>query len=125
MSEAAHARAHAGEIVRATTPRELIALGVSGGIAPCPSALVLLLTAISFHRIAFGLILVTVFSAGLALVVTAIGMAVIFLGDRLRARVSSGWFSRTIPAFSAVVIAVVGLALTVTGMGAVYDLWGS
>jgi ABC-type nickel/cobalt efflux system permease component RcnA len=66
-----------------------------------------------------------VFSAGLALVVTAIGMAVIFLGDRLRARVSSGWISRTIPAFSAVVIAVVGLALTVTGMGAVYGLWGS
>ena len=54
-------------------------LGISGGIAPCPSALVLLLTAISFHRIAFGLVLVAVFSVGLAMVVSAVGVAVVVL----------------------------------------------
>ena len=45
----AHAAAHAAEYVDARTPKDLIALGISGGIAPCPSAFVLLLTAISFH----------------------------------------------------------------------------
>src|SRR5207244_8596163 len=40
------------------TARSLLAGGVSGGLLPCPSALVVLLAAISLHRVAFGLLLV-------------------------------------------------------------------
>ena len=34
---------------------DLVAVGISGGLLPCPSALVVLLAAISLHRIALGL----------------------------------------------------------------------
>ena len=118
-SEAAHAAAHASEMAKVSTPRDLVSLGISGGIAPCPSALVLLLTAISFHRIAFGLVLVTVFSFGLALVVMAVGVAVIAVGDRVRNRVSGGFVTRTLPAFSALVVTALGIGLTAAGLNAV------
>ena len=36
----------------------LFALGVTGGIVPCPAALVVLLGALAFHRVAFGLFLI-------------------------------------------------------------------
>jgi nickel/cobalt exporter len=122
--EEAHAAAHAGQYAHAATPKDLIALGISGGIAPCPSALVLLLTAISFHRILFGLVLVTVFSAGLALVVSAVGIVVIRLGDTLRSRVDGHFVSRVLPAFSAVVIAIVGAGITAKGVGSVLSMIG-
>src|SRR4029078_2269193 len=41
--------------------RSLVAVGVSGGLLPCPSALVVLLAAISLHRIGFGLLLIVAF----------------------------------------------------------------
>ena len=47
--------------------RSLFAVGISGGLLPCPSALVVLLAAISLHRVAYGLVLILAFSAGLAL----------------------------------------------------------
>ena len=124
-SEAAHAAAHASEMAKVSTPRDLVSLGISGGIAPCPSALVLLLTAISFHRIAFGLVLVTVFSFGLALVVMAVGVAVIAVGDRVRSRVSGGFVTRTLPAFSALVVTALGIGLTAAGLNAVRVMMAS
>src|SRR3954454_19597904 len=54
--------------------RSLIAVGVSGGLLPCPSALVVLLAAISLHRVGFGLLLIVAFSLGLALTITGIGL---------------------------------------------------
>src|SRR5213078_4766498 len=54
--------------------RGLLALGVSGGLLPCPSALVVMLAAISLGRIGFGLVLIVAFSAGLAGVLGAIGL---------------------------------------------------
>ncbi|MGI8995859.1 MAG: nickel/cobalt transporter, partial [Pyrinomonadaceae bacterium] len=48
------------------TWRSLLALGVSGGLLPCPSALVVMLSAITLGRVGYGLILVVAFSVGLA-----------------------------------------------------------
>ena len=42
----------------------LTALGVSGGLVPCESALVLLLTAIALRRVGLGLVLLISFSLG-------------------------------------------------------------
>ena len=42
----------------------LLALGVSGGLVPCPSAMVLLLAAVALNKTAFGLALVVAFSTG-------------------------------------------------------------
>ena len=57
--------------------RSLFAVGVSGGLLPCPSALVVLLAAISLHRVAFGLLLIVAFSLGLALSITAVGLVAV------------------------------------------------
>jgi nickel/cobalt exporter len=62
------------------TWRSLLALGVSGGLLPCPSALVVLLSAIYLHRVGYGLLLIVAFSLGLASVLTGIGLAFVYAG---------------------------------------------
>ena len=62
-------------------------MGVSAGLIPCPSALVVLLSAIALHRVGFGLALIVAFSLGLALSITGIGLVAI-LAKRVFARVS-------------------------------------
>jgi ABC-type nickel/cobalt efflux system permease component RcnA len=93
--------------------RGLVAVGVSGGILPCPSALVVLLAAISLHRVAFGLVLIVAFSLGLALSITAIGMAAVLARRAFARRSFDGIVLRALPAVSAVVILVAGIAMTV------------
>lgn len=56
----------------------LLALGAGGGLSPCPSALVLMLSAISLGKAALGVVLLVSFSAGLAAVLIAIGAAVLY-----------------------------------------------
>ena len=85
---------------------------MAAGLLPCPSALVVLLSAIALHRIGFGLALIVAFSLGLAATITAIGLVAV-LARRLFSRVSlDGPVVRSLPAFSALVIVVVGLAIT-------------
>jgi nickel/cobalt transporter (NicO) family protein len=99
------------------TTRSMLALGVSGGILPCPSALVVMLGAIALHRTAFGLALVVAFSLGLALTLTSIGVLVVYAG-RLVQRLPSrgGSVVRWIPAFSAAVITMLGVGLTIRAL---------
>jgi ABC-type nickel/cobalt efflux system permease component RcnA len=92
----------------------LIALGASGGLVPCPSALVLLLTSVSLGRIAFGLTLLAAFSAGLAVVLTAVGLAVLYAKHWLPDSTALGR-SKTLqylPVASAAFIVCVGIAMT-------------
>jgi nickel/cobalt transporter (NicO) family protein len=92
--------------------RSLLAVGVSGGLLPCPSALVVLLAAISLHRIGFGLLLIVAFSAGLALTITGIGLvAVLARGAFRRLSFESGVVS-LLPTISALVIVAAGVAMT-------------
>jgi hypothetical protein len=56
------------------TRKALLGVGISGGLLPCPGALILLLTAISLGRVGFGLLLVTVFSLGLAGILITVGL---------------------------------------------------
>lgn len=100
------------------TLTSLIALGVSGGLVPCPSALVLLLSAIALGRTALGLILLVGFSAGLALVLMAIGGMVLYAKDLVPKRMSfTAPALRYVPVFSAVVVMVLGLLMTGASMG--------
>ena len=97
------------------TWRNLLALGISGGLLPCPSALVLMLSAIALHRVAFGLVLLVAFSLGLASVLTVIGLAFVYAGKMLKANVAeTGWLrslTRILPVLSAAVISVLGGAI--------------
>ena len=95
------------------TWRALLGLGISGGLLPCPAALILLLTAISLGRVGFGMVLVTVFSLGLAGVLITVGLLFI-KGGRLVARVPQvSGFSRWLPAASALVVFGIGVLITV------------
>ena len=97
--------------------RQLVTLGITGGIVPCPAALVVLLSAISLHRIAFGLYLIVAFSLGLAAVLISIGMVTVY-ARRLLARVPSDGplINRWLPTASAVVITCLGVGIAAQAM---------
>ncbi len=94
------------------TWRNLLALGISGGLLPCPSALVLMLAAINLNRIGYGIVLTMVFSLGLAATLTAVGLIFLY-GGRLfdSPTLSNNRIVKTIPIFSAFVIACVGAVI--------------
>jgi len=94
------------------SPRSIVAVGVSGGLLPCPSALVVLLAAISLHRVAFGMLLVVAFSIGLALTITGIGLAVVLARGAFRRFSFDGRAVSLLPTASALVIVAVGLVMT-------------
>ncbi len=96
--------------------RSVLALGVSGGVLPCPTALVVLLAAISFHNAALGMALVAAFSAGLATVLTGIGLLMVGGGralarSRAAATLGSWRLVRAVPVLSAVAVAVAGVVI--------------
>ena len=97
----------------------LIALGASGGLVPCPSALVLLLSSIALGRVALGLLLLIAFSSGLAIVLMGIGVLVLyakhFLPDTQRAAAHPAF--RIIPVVSAALIVCIGLLMTGVSLG--------
>jgi ABC-type nickel/cobalt efflux system permease component RcnA len=97
--------------------RQLVALGVTGGIVPCPAALVVLLSAISQHRVAFGLYLIVAFSLGLAAILISIGMVTVY-ARRLLARLPSEGplVNRWLPMASAGVITCLGVGLVIQGL---------
>lgn len=102
----------------------LMALGASGGLVPCESALVLLLTAVAMRRVGLGLILLVFFSLGLALVLMGIGVLVIYAKNLLPdgARERSGFF-RWMPVASAAVVLVLGVLMTSVSLGWIRTSW--
>jgi nickel/cobalt exporter len=107
-----HPHEHSHEVPDGLSARSLVAVGVSGGLLPCPSALVVLLAAISLHRVAFGLVLIVAFSLGLALTITGIGLVAVY-AKRVFGRMSmEGRLVRLLPAASALVILVAGVLMT-------------
>jgi nickel/cobalt exporter len=101
------------------TWRGLLGLGISGGLLPCPSALVVLLAAISLHRVGYGLVLVIAFSAGLAGVLTSVGLVFVYAGRLMKSvgRGRIGRLGQVIPVFSAFVITLAGSAICIEALG--------
>jgi nickel/cobalt transporter (NicO) family protein len=93
--------------------RGLVALGVSGGLVPCPAALVLLLSAISLGRLEFGMVLVIVFSMGLAVVLTGIGLLMVYARQLFERYSFEARIPRLLPVASAAAISFVGLVILV------------
>jgi ABC-type nickel/cobalt efflux system permease component RcnA len=90
----------------------LLALGISGGLLPCPSALVLMLSAISLGRIGYGLILTIAFSVGLAATLTAVGLIFLYVGKLFdNPSLGNNRLIKTLPVLSAFVIACVGAVI--------------
>jgi nickel/cobalt exporter len=86
----------------------LKALGVSGGIVPCPEALSLLLLSLSRGQSLYGLVLLVSFSLGLAVVLIGLGLAAVLVAPKV-GRFKS--MATTIPIMSALVLIVMGIAL--------------
>jgi ABC-type nickel/cobalt efflux system permease component RcnA len=99
------------------TYRQLLALGVTGGIIPCPAALVVLLSAVALHRVKFGLFLIVAFSLGLAAVLIGTGMLVVYAG-RFVSRLHTGGplLCRWVPMASAAAVAVLGLVIALRAL---------
>jgi nickel/cobalt transporter (NicO) family protein len=57
--------------------RDLVTMGVSGGMTPCPEAIGILLVAIGLNRVALGMGLIVAFSLGLATVLSLIGLLLV------------------------------------------------
>jgi nickel/cobalt transporter (NicO) family protein len=99
---------------------------VTGGIVPCPAALVVLLSALSLNRVGFGLLLIVAFSCGLAAVLIAIGILMVY-AHRLMARVhgDSLLITRWLPLTSAAVMTAFGVAIAVQALVAagILQIW--
>ncbi len=99
------------------TWRSLLALGVPGGLLPCPSALVLMLSAIALGRIGFGLLLIFIFSLGLASVLTVIGLLFVYAGQLFNRFPNAAPMVRAMPVVSAMVVTALGLGITLQALG--------
>ena len=106
-----HVHGHSHAVPEKITASNLLALGVSGGIVPCPSALVVLLSAIALHRIEAGLLFIVAFSAGLATVLVSIGIIVVRAGSWLSRFSAADAIARNMPIVSAAVISALGLGI--------------
>jgi len=97
--------------------RELLTLGVTGGMVPCPAALVVLLSAVALQRIGFGLLLIVAFSVGLATVLMGIGLFMVY-ARRFMARFQGEGplIARWLPLTSAATMTVLGVAMVVQAL---------
>jgi nickel/cobalt transporter (NicO) family protein len=110
-SHGGHTHSHLPAGGSNVTWRGLMALGVSGGLVPCPAALVLLLGAISLDRLGFGMVLVLAFSAGLAVVLTGIGLLMIYARKLFERFSFETRVPRLLPIVSASIITLAGVGI--------------
>ena len=96
--------------------RGLVGIGISAGIIPCPTALVVLLAAISLQRVGYGLVLIVAFSVGLAAAVTGIGLVAVTARRRFSRMSFDGSLIRALPAVSAVAVLGLGVVMTVRAL---------
>jgi nickel/cobalt exporter len=110
-SHGGHTHTHLPADGSKVTWRGLVALGVSGGLVPCPAALVVLLGAISLDRLGFGMVLVLAFSAGLAVVLSGIGLLMIYARKLFERFSFEARVPRMLPIVSASIITLAGVGI--------------
>ncbi len=122
-----HAHGHAHERPATTSAfgwRPLVALGLSGGLVPSASALLLLLGAIQFNRIGLGMVLILAFGFGMAATLVTVALALV--GARRVAQNVAGR-SRSVgravhllPELAALVVVLFGVAMTAQGLTTIF-----
>jgi nickel/cobalt transporter (NicO) family protein len=112
MRKARHAHHHHHHHEHDLSWKGLLGMGTAAGLIPCPSALVVLLAAISQHEVALGLLLITAFSLGLAATLTGLGLIVVSARRWIPPRLAAGRLAAVLPAASALLIVGVGCVLT-------------
>ncbi len=100
--------------VKAISLTQLLTLGITGGIIPCPAALVVLLSAFALHRVGFGFFLITAFSVGLAAVLIGFGMLMVYARQFMgRFKVDGPRTKRWLPVASAAFMTILGIVIAV------------
>lgn len=88
---------------------------MSGGIAPCPAAIVVMLAALRMHHLPYGMLLIVIFSFGLASVLSAIGLGVVRGAAWLSRRSGYVRVAPYAPLVSAMVISTIGAWMIAQG----------
>ena len=97
--------------------RQLLVLGLTGGMVPCPAALLVLLSAVALHRTGFGLFLIVAFSIGLAAVLVAMGFVAVYAGRMMpRLPFEAPLVQRWLPMASALIISILGCGIAAQGL---------
>jgi ABC-type nickel/cobalt efflux system permease component RcnA len=108
---------HHHDIPDQVTLRDLLALGISGGLVPCPEALGIMLIAIGLNRILLGLGMVVSFSFGLAAVLIVIGILLVRARTLLDGVSSAGQRWQTLlPLISAIIVTLLGVGIMLKGL---------
>jgi nickel/cobalt transporter (NicO) family protein len=94
----------------------LVGMGVAGGLVPSPSALVVLLGAVALGRTWFGVLLVLGYGLGMAVTLTAVGLLLVRLRDRLAAVERLRDRFTALPTLTACLVLVVGVSLTLRSL---------
>ncbi|MBI4712907.1 MAG: sulfite exporter TauE/SafE family protein [Planctomycetes bacterium] len=102
---------HIGGDTEPVTLMHLLSLGISGGLVPCPTAIVILLMAISLNKTIWGLILILAFSVGLASVLVTIGILMVTGTSLLDKFTKGGRVFRTLAVISPVLIIFIGFGI--------------
>ncbi len=95
--------------------RGLFALGLSGGMVPSVSALLIFLGSISVGRPEFGIVLTIAFGLGMALVLVGIGLALVYARgfvERMAPRSSGLRLGERLPLITACIVLVAGVLIT-------------
>jgi ABC-type nickel/cobalt efflux system permease component RcnA len=113
-----HSHSHSHDHSGSHGAISLVSLGLAGGAAPCPTAVVVLLAAVSVGRVGFGLALVGAFSLGLALVLLLLGVMTVVASQRLSGFSRGQALFAKLPVFSAGLVMLAGVAMA---FGALYQ----
>ncbi len=94
---------------------QLFTLGITGGIIPCPAALVVLLSAFALHRIGLGFFLIVTFSVGLATVLIGFGMLMVYARRFMAAhmQIDGPLTKRWLPVASAAFMTTLGAVIAI------------
>jgi nickel/cobalt exporter len=99
---------------RHVSSTQLFTLGITGGIIPCPAALIVLLSAFALHRVALGFFLIVAFSLGLAAVLIGFGMSMVYARRFMtHLQIDGPLTKRWLPLASSAFITILGSGLAI------------
>ncbi|HUO62505.1 MAG TPA: sulfite exporter TauE/SafE family protein, partial [Terriglobales bacterium] len=97
-----------------------LSIGLVGGLVPNGTALIVLLTAIAFHELLLGVLLVATFGLGIAAALASVGVAAVIVRRRGGELTSGhGLVNRvlgTLPLVSGLAVVIVGIGLTLEAL---------
>jgi len=98
--------------------RGLFALGLSGGMVPSISALLILVGSISIGRPAYGIVLTIAFGLGMAVVLVGVGLAFVYARRFVERIPAAGSLrlSQRLPLVTAVIVLLAGVLITGQGL---------